>query len=265
MYSRLQLTGKYIRYFVTASNGRGHGIHSPFVYDFIKKVLRDKEEYECYKPIEEIRKRLNEDKQIIKVEDHGAGSAVLQTKDRVVGDMARSSLKSKKYAQLLFRIAKRYFPATIIELGTSFGITTSYLASANPGARVYTIEGSLSIASIASGTFSSLSLHNIVLKTGGFEQVLPSLLAGIPNADLVFIDGDHRKESTLTYFRQLLDHTSDTSIMVFDDIHWSREMEEAWGEIKLDSAVTLSIDLFFVGLVFFSKDFKTKQHFTIRY
>ena len=265
MYSKLQLAKKYLHYLFTASNGSGHGIHSPFVYDFIKNVLRDKEQYACYKPIELVRKKLYENEQVIEVQDQGAGSAVIKTTRRAVKDIAHTSLKSKRYAQLLFRIAKRYSPRTIIELGTSLGITTSYLASTSPPVTVYTLEGATTIASIASAIFIEQGFNNIVLTTGDFDSTMPAILSRIQEVDMAFIDGNHRKEPTLRYFNQLKAYSTNSTIMIFDDIHWSSEMEEAWSLIKADPAVTLSIDLFFLGLIFFRKDFKSTQHFTIRF
>ncbi|HZW66853.1 MAG TPA: SAM-dependent methyltransferase, partial [Hanamia sp.] len=141
MYSHYQLAKKYLRYFFTAQNGKGHGVHSPFVFDFIIHVLNDKKKYDCYSKIESIRKELLINNKVIEVEDFGAGSAKLPFKNRVVKDIADSSLKSRKYAQLLFRISKYYGAQTIVELGTSFGITTSYFASANSDSKIFTFEG----------------------------------------------------------------------------------------------------------------------------
>jgi predicted O-methyltransferase YrrM len=263
MYSSFQLAKKYAHYFVTAYNGKGHGMHSPFVYNFIINVLNDKKQYDCYLPIEKRRQQLKKDTTVIEVEDFGAGSSVIKTKERMVKNIAASSLKPKKFAQLLFRIAKYYQPKTVLELGTSFGITTSYLASA--GAKVFTCEGSPAIANIAMRTFEQLHVKNTQLTEGDFAKTLPLLLQQLKTVDLAFIDGNHRKAPTLDYFTQLLSHINSSSILIFDDIHWSADMEAAWEEIKAHPAVTLSIDLFFIGLVFFSPDFKVKQHFTIRF
>jgi len=174
-------------------------------------------------------------------------------------------LKPKKYAQLLYRIAKYYQPKTILELGTSFGITSSYLAAGNSNVKLFTIEGSSAIAGIAHKTFQKLGLNNIELTEGDFNNVLPSLLAKLNSIDFAFIDGNHRKEPTLDYFRQLLSHSNATTILIFDDIHWSKEMEEAWTEIQRSPRVTLTIDLFFIGIVFVNPDFKIKQDFVIRF
>ena len=265
MYSVYQLTKKYLGYYLKAQNGKGHGIHSPFVFDFITHVLNDKKQYDCYPKIEWQRKQLLNNHNLIEVEDLGAGSAVIPFRKRKIKDIAGSSLKKKKYAQLLFRIAKYYQPQKTVELGTSLGITTSYLASANPSSKVITFEGSHAIARIAFGNFETLGLKNIELVEGNFDQTLSLTTGKTENTDLLFIDGNHRKKATLQYFNFFLKKANPQSIFIFDDIHWSQEMEEAWEIVQQNDSVTLTIDLFFIGLVFFTPDFKAKQHFTIRF
>lgn len=265
MYSAFQLAKKYLQYYFKAQNGKGHGIHSPFVFDFIIHVLNDKIKYDCYSEIESLRNELLKKNDSIDVEDFGAGSAVMPFKNRRIKDIAGTSLKRKKYAQLLFRIAKYYQSKDIVELGTSFGISSSYLASANNNSNIITFEGSHNIAKIALDNFKKIDLRNIELIEGDFEKTLPLAANKIKNVDLLFIDGNHRKEPTLAYFNFFLKKSGAQSIFIFDDIHWSKGMEEAWSQVQQHDSVTLTIDLFFIGLVFFSHDFKVKQHFTIRF
>jgi predicted O-methyltransferase YrrM len=265
LYTRFQLAKKYLHYYFTASNGKGHGIHSPFVFDFIKQVKNDKKEYSAYKLIEARRKELLHDDTVIEVEDFGAGSSLLKTNKRAVKDIARSSLKPKKFSQLLFRMAQYYKPAKIIELGTSFGITTAYLAEGNKNATVFTCEGAKNIAAIAKDTFSYLHLNNITLTEGDFTNTLPQLLNDLKQIDFAFVDGNHRKEPTLDYFAKLLNSSTFSTILVFDDIHWSDEMEEAWKIIQQHPQVTLTMDLFFIGIVCINPAIKARQHFTIRF
>jgi predicted O-methyltransferase YrrM len=265
MFTKFQLAKKYLHYFLTASNGKGHGIHSPFVFDFIKNVLNDETVYPAYQPIEQKRKALLNDSTVIEVEDFGAGSSVIKTNKRVVSAIAASSLKPGKYAQLLHRMVKYYKPETIVELGTSFGITTSYLASANKTSKVFTCEGSGAIASIAQQNFETLQLNNVQLMQGDFAKTFSALLSNLKEVNFAFIDGNHRKQPTLDYFNELLNHSIPSTILVFDDIHWSAEMEEAWATIKEHPGVTLTIDLFFISIVFLSPDINHKQHFTIRF
>ena len=265
MCSKLQLAAKYINYYRRASNGRGHGTHSPFVFEFITKVLNDNTSYPAYKKVEDVRQQLLQDSRLLVVEDFGAGGEFLKKYERSINSIARNSAKSKKYGQLLFRMVKYYQPSTVIELGTSLGITTSYLSLARPDARLITMEGSGEIARIAHLNLKTLGLDNIELIDGNFDNTLSPVMAQLSSVNFAFVDGNHRKEPTERYFKELLAKTDNDSILVFDDIHWSSEMEAAWETIKNNTSVTCSIDLFFLGLVFFRKEFQEKQHFTIRF
>ncbi len=265
MYSSIQLVFKYLKYRFTASNGKGHGVHSPFVFDFITNVLNDKRSFDCFQPIESLRSELKRNNSEINVPDFGAGSRMQLNNKRKISAIANSSLKPKKYSRLLFRIVQYYKPATIVELGTSLGITTSYLACANPQASIITMEGAPEVAGIAKTNFNKLHLSNIKIVEGNFDETLSSVVGQLPTIDFAFIDGNHRKEPTLNYFYQLLKISRPSSILVFDDIHWSAEMEEAWNEIKQHPSITLTIDLFFIGIVFFRAEQKIKQDFIISY
>ncbi|MBK5273022.1 MAG: SAM-dependent methyltransferase, partial [Bacteroidia bacterium] len=160
MYSRTLLGLKYLRYYLTASNGKGHGIHSPFIFHFINNVLNDKNYYLEFDLIEDTRRELLKDQTDLFVEDFGAGSSLSKTNKRTIASIARNAAKHKKYSRLLFRIVKEYKPNTILELGTSLGISTSYLAAGLPSANVITIEGASEAANIARINFKKLQLQN---------------------------------------------------------------------------------------------------------
>jgi len=265
MYSPLQLAVKYFKQWLSASNGKGHGMHSPFVFEFITKILNDKTLYPEYEKVESLRNRLLNDHTVLEVKDFGAGSVISKKNQRSISSLAKNAAKPKKFGQLLFRMVKYYQAATILELGTSLGITTSYLSLAKPDAKLITMEGSKEIADVAKINFRNLEIRNIEIVEGNFDNTLSSVVRGLSTVDFAFIDGNHRQEPTERYFKELLANSSNESILVFDDIHWSSEMEAAWEAIKNNAAVTCSIDLFFIGIVFFRKEFKEKQHFSIRF
>lgn len=264
MYHPLRISWKYLGYFLKAADGKGHGTHSPFLFHFIKKILNDETIYPAYDAIENLRKKLLRNDRVLTIEDLGAGSSTYSD-NRTVSSIAHHAIKQKKYGQLIHRMVKAYRPGTILELGTSLGLTTSYMALGNPDCTVYTIEGSKDIANEAKGNFNSLGISNIKLIVGNFDDQLGIVLNEVSTLDLVFIDGNHRKEPTERYFRQLLPKLNNESILIFDDIHWSPGMEEAWRNICNDPAVKCTVDLFFIGIVFFRREFFQKQHFTIRF
>lgn len=264
MYSSLQLARKYFQYYVFASNGKGHGMHSPFVFDFILHVLKNKKNYRPQGEIEVLRKELLQNNTPIAVEDFGAGSRS-RKREKSVRLLACSAVKPKKYSWLLYRLVKHYQPQNIIELGTSLGITTAYFSFANPNAKIISIEGSKSVSLLAQENFKKLIISNIEAVVGNFDDQLPFALDQLATIDLAYIDGNHRLEPTFRYFEQLLPKINNDTILVFDDIHWSAEMEQAWKKIKEHPSVRCTVDTFFLGFVFFRKEFKEKRDFTIRF
>lgn len=265
MYSSFQLAAKFLRYFLVAANGKGHGIHSPFVYHFITQILNDHHDYPAYSIVEDYRAKLRKDETMLSVEDLGAGSSLASTQDRTVASIARHAAKSRKFGQLLFRMVQQWKPAHILELGTSLGITTSYLSLANPSGSIITMEGATQVGAVAKRHFEQSGLHNIRLVPGNFDDTLPGVLKDMPAVDFAFIDGNHRLLPTIKYFEQILPHAHNDTILVLDDIHWSREMETAWQAIRSSEAVRCSIDLFFIGIILFRNEFREKQDFVIRF
>jgi predicted O-methyltransferase YrrM len=265
LYSPSALALKYLRYYYNAANGKGHGVHSPFVFSFIKKVLNDRAKYPEYSKVEKLRQNLRQDHREIQVVDLGAGSVHGDGSIRKISSIARNAAKPAKFGQLLFRIIKHYKPDEVLELGTSLGITTAYLAMGNPATKVSSIEGSPAVADKARQNLQELSLKNVQVQTGAFDEVLPEVTKNLNGSALVFIDGNHSRQPTLNYFHTLVPHLGHGSILIFDDIHWSEGMEQAWEEICAHPSVMLTIDLFFIGIVFFRNEFQIKQHFTIRF
>jgi predicted O-methyltransferase YrrM len=257
---KIQPIIKYIRYLFVSVNERG--ANSPFVFDLLQHVIYVKADYYSYKLIEKQRERLLDSKQTVTFHDYGARASGLVTKR--VSNIASTSAKSPKYAQLLFRLVNHFQPKHILELGTSLGISTSYLAMANTNADITTIEGGKELVSIANDNFKELKLKNIKQVVGNFDDVLSSVVDDIPSLDFVFFDGNHQKAATLRYFETCLAKSNENSVFVFDDINWSDEMREAWEQIKNHKQVTITLDLFFMGVVFFKKG-QAKQHFIIRF
>lgn len=252
----------YISYLLNAKTK--YAIHSPFVFEFVTKVLESKSYSGNTEAIEKIRRRLIADKRNIEFTDLGAGKTRGETIELGLSEIAKNSAKSRKYARLLFNIVHHYKPASIIELGSSLGISTIYLAKANPDANVFTIEGCPAIAEIAMENAKMSGTENIKQFIGNFDQVLEKVLGECPHPELIFFDGNHSKEATLRYFEQCLPYAGNSTMFVFDDIHWSKGMTEAWNNIIAHDSVTSSIDLFQLGIVFFRKEL-SKQHFIIKY
>lgn len=256
------LVFNYIKHVFTANTR--HGVHSPFVYRLVDEVIYDFKDKADYFEIENLRKKLLKDDRWITVTDLGAGSLINNQKQKQIKTIAKNALKSKKLAQLLFRLVKDFEPKNVIELGTCLGVTTSYFKKAVPKARVITMEGCPETAAIAKENFQQLSLDGIELVLGNFDDQLPKVLGAQDSLDMIYIDGNHRKEATLNYFDWCLPKLHEKSVMIFDDIYWSEGMKAAWEQIKQHPQVTVTIDLFWIGLAFFKKD-QAKEHFRIRF
>jgi predicted O-methyltransferase YrrM len=247
-------------------SGNRYRIHSPFLYSLIGEVVRKDRPVDGGEMIEQIRKECLESKETIRKTDYGKSSLERSsvTYDISIKDIASASLTSPRHARRLSRLARYMKAERILEIGTSLGITSAYLALSSPGSRVITLEGCTELSRIARGYFSRLGLGNTELIEGRFEDTLGEALKKLGSADLVYIDGNHRKEALLDYFDRCVNYIHNNSVIVCDDIHASKEMEEAWELILQKPEVTVSLDFFYSGWVFFRKE-SSRQHFRLRY
>lgn len=256
--SRTAIAKRFLQYYFKATNR--YKVHSPFVYQFVEEVLEDKRFFYAFEEIEDLRAILKRNKTTINITDYGAGSTVMPSKTRSIAAIAKHGITPPHLCRLLFRIVQFCKPKTILEMGTSLGISTLYMSAAALNSKVVTLEGCPNIAAVAKQNFELMKSKNINLIEGPFEKKLSTVLKDLPQLDFTFIDGNHQEAPTLLYFEQCLSKVHDNSVLVFDDIHWSEGMERAWQQIKQHPNVTLSIDLFFFGLVFFRKEQQDKAH-----
>lgn len=241
-------------------------LHSPFIYAFWAGVLKDSSGYPAFTEAENIRKELLKDKRTIHRLDFGAAQKDHSplTADVTIADLARRSLVSSSKGEFLFKLARFCKPENILEFGTSLGLSSVYLSSAVPEAKIITMEGCPETASIAASVFAKAGLKNIHTVKGRFEEILAGVLERMPQIDFVFFDGNHRQQPTLDYFEAVLPHLHPHSVAVFDDIHWSAGMETAWKNIIAKPEVKVSIDLFHLGVLFFREEL-SKEDFVLRF
>ena len=247
--------------FLLASTNK-HGVHSPFVYDLVTKCFNGKTNSSKIKAFNKIQKSIYSNQNSITITDYGKGSSVFKSNERIVSDIAKIAGISNKKSALLLRMVDYFNPQKILEIGTSVGLGTSVLSIGNPEAEIITLEGCKNTADVAKELFKTYLLNNIDLMVGNFNETLSAVLKN-KQFDLIYFDGNHQKEPTMQYFNQSLKTVHNNSIFIFDDINWSPEMQQAWEEIKNHPKVTITINTFFWGMVFFRKEQK-KQHFTIR-
>lgn len=256
--SRAFIFKQFFYYWLRATDK--YSLQAPFVYHFYDQVIELKSISHDFNSIEILRKELIRDNRTIDVLDLGVGSKVLKGKNRKVSSIARTSLSSAKFSQFLFKLILNRNPRNTIELGTSLGINTLYLAKAKPTMPVYTFEGCPNIANIASQNFKKLECENISIIQGNIDETLKVTLQQLDTIDIVYFDANHTQEATLQYFNLCLEKINPRSVFVFDDIHLSREMNNAWKKISENSKVTMSIDIFDAGLLFFEKGLQKKNY-----
>ncbi|MBC7382263.1 MAG: class I SAM-dependent methyltransferase [Bacteroidia bacterium] len=257
----------FIRHYTTATYI--DVLHSPFVYELYQSCIKKQTEVPLvFKEIETLRTQLLHNNNFIAYTDFGASAHYKGAKKNIkISSLARKHLKPARIAQILYFITHHYPYQHIIELGTSMGITTSYLATGaqnHINARLQTIEGCKDVFGVAAKVFKQLNLGSAIKSHhGNFDEVLPNILEEIPSLDLLFVDGNHSYEATMNYFNQSLSKIHNTTLFIFDDIYWSTEMTAAWEEIKCHPRVSVTVDLFFIGLVYFRKE-QVKQDFKLR-
>lgn len=257
----------YLKHVLSAWNTTGEGIHSPYLFQLVRFVLRDTNAYYCFADIERRRELLLYDEEVLDVVDYGScGSKEGVHIQRRVCDIAKTHLERAAVGQTLFRLVnflgqESHRPLEVLELGTSLGITTSYLASADSQNHVITLEGSEQVLRVAQDVWKALRLENIEWRLGNIDDTL--YLCAREKLDLAYIDANHTYEATRRYAEYLLPRLKEKGILVLDDIHYSREMERAWESLKSDSRVTTSMDLYHIGLLFVDPHY-LKRHYRIR-
>ena len=251
---------KYITHFFTARNTRGFGVPSRFLFQITRFVLCEKHSYYIFQSIENLRSKLKKDYRKVRITDFGTGNNRTET----ISEITNKSLKSAKYGQLLFRMVHYFKARDVLELGTSLGITTSYLASASSEIQCVSLEGCHEIAELARENIDKLTIKNIELVAGEINNTLTIVLDQTNKLDFVFIDANHQSEAILNYFNLCLSKVHSNTVIVIDDIYWSIDMEKAWKKIKAFPQVKSTIDLFELGIVFFNPDLH-KKHYKMRY
>ncbi|MCL2596921.1 MAG: class I SAM-dependent methyltransferase [Paludibacter sp.] len=248
---------QYLKFLFSAFNTYGHGVHSPFMYDFFQKVIYEKNPFYCFEEIEKLRNSLKINNKTLFINDLGTG----KNRSEKISKIVRNALKKPPFAQMIFRAAHFTKSATILELGTSLGITTAYLAKSNSKSRIISLEGSDEIANIAQETFNRLRINNVEIVLGNIDKTLDDTLNNInEKIDFVFIDANHHYNAVIQYFNKILFKLDENSVLVIDDIYMSKDMTRAWKEIKHHKQTVSTVDLFQIGFVFFNKNLPKKHY-----
>ncbi|MFK7831993.1 MAG: O-methyltransferase [Winogradskyella sp.] len=249
----------YLKFLFTSTNQ--HGVHSPFVYNFVTRCLYDKTKYEAYTTLGNYRNILQKSDVVLKIQDLGEGSRVLDADTRKVNQMVKTSSSSKKDTELLYRVSKYFKFKNTLELGTSLGMGTLAFALANPNSEIITVEGCPNTSKFSKSKLKNIEVNNVQFTIDNFTDAISNLNEN--QFDVVFFDGHHNKTATIQYFESLLSKAHNDTVFVFDDIYWSKGMTEAWEYIKNHKSISVTVDCFHLGFVFFRKE-QRKEHFKVR-
>ncbi len=238
-------------------------VNSSFASELLTEVLMSDKNFYAFNEIEGIRSALKNNHNTINITDFGAGSRINRSNSRKISDIAKNSAKSAGLGRMMFRLINYFQPENMLELGTSLGVSACYQFGANKKANFITMEGCPETAKISRKVFKSFKAEEIKMVIGDFKKTLPPTVNNFTTIDYAFFDGNHQKQPTLDYFKACVKKVNNDTFFIFDDIHWSTEMEEAWDDIKNHPQVTVTIDLFWIGLVFFKKG-QAKENFILR-
>lgn len=248
--------------FYTTADTIGN-IHSPQIYSLLSHILDRSRVYYDFAKIENFRKASLENKERVYDVDYGAGSSVISKNNKSVEAVTRSSVSSARQCQILYRLVTYLKPRLTLELGSSVGISTCYLAKAYNKGKVISLEGNPSLSKLAGEKLTKLNIQNAQLVTGRFADTLPVILDQVRWVDLVFMDGHHEYEPTIQYYQWIKPMVAPSTVLVLDDIYWSKGMLQAWKEIIAYPEVTFSVDFFEFGMIFFNPSFRQSNHLRI--
>lgn len=256
MLKKIQFAARFFKYWLQAKTKTD----SAFVNELIEEVIKNDQQFYAFKEIEGLRAALKKNHSKISITDFGAGSNINNSNQRKISDIAKHSAKAPHLGQMMFKLINKLQPIDMLELGTSLGVSACYQIAPNKNANFTTMEGCPETAKVAQKVFSNFNASSIKITVGDFAKTLPEVLSSYSKLDYVFFDGNHQKEPTIEYFNKCLKLAHENTVFIFDDIHWSKGMEEAWETIKSHPSVTTTIDIFWVGFVFFKKDLKKSDY-----
>ncbi len=249
----------YLEYFLKVVDRRS--LQSPFMFGFYNELIQALEENERQLDIEAVRQQLYNADSIVSGIDYGAGSRISSVS---IADIAKYGISTEKECRMLYALAQMTGAKTIVELGTSVGLATSYLSRANDKAKVVTFEGNDTLTKIAKGLFQQMYCENVELIEGDIDETLPNFLNGFDDIDMAVIDANHTGEALWNYFNLLKEKMSTSGIIVIDDIRWSPDMYKTWKKLISCPDVTISVEFLLCGVVFFQKRL-LKQHYILSY
>ncbi|MCK5135727.1 MAG: class I SAM-dependent methyltransferase [Bacteroidales bacterium] len=240
---------KYLEHQLYRRHRKGRGIHPPYLFSFVHDVVFNTPGTDIPHEISEMHRNLWKDRTMIG--------------ERTVGSFVCGSSVSPRYGELLFRITRWFCPDMILELGTGLGVSTMYLGQGYPGVPLHSIEGNTERAAFAAQLVCRCHLEQVSIHWGDLDRKLEEILPQLDGRFVAFVDANHSYEPTIRYVRAILEKAGDEAVIIMDDIYWSRGMSRAWKEVISWPGISVSIDLFHMGILLLRKDLN-KAHVKIK-
>lgn len=249
----------YIKYCFTSGHQHGFGIHSPYLFHLVTRIIEEDLPYYKYSLIEKVRKLMSQvDERIGVFNDDGTKR--LRKIKSVVGDYAITP----KYGQLLFRLVNYYKPSVILEYGTTCGISTMYMAAPNSKTSVYSLSKQPEMADLSQSMCERIAMHNIKRsKATDLMAEAQRLVQEMPEDDFLYINSATPAEvSTLVNLRMA--RNGKRFFIVVPNPYTTDEMWNVWQALKADERVKLSINIFNLGILIANENLQ-KEDFILRF
>ena len=218
---------------------KGFGVHSPFVFNLITKVIEEKCSYYSFYDIELLRKQL-------------------LFREGEINYPDRQNKGKRK--TLLFRLTNYFKSKNILQIGTTMGLSTLYLTSYATGLKCIALENVPEFATTARQAFAKEGRNPVDLRIGNYKDLLPQALNDINSLDFVFFNTLYEQHNNLWLFNECMKYAHNDTVFVFEGIKASRKMRELWEEICACPEVTVTLDLYSLGIVLFNKKLHKRDY-----
>ena len=236
---------------------KGFGVHSPFVFNLITKVIEERCGYYSFNEIELLRKQLLFRNEYITYPDRRNKGKMRR---RRIGEIVKREAIRPKHGALLFRLANYFKSKHILQLGPTMGLSTLYLTSYATDVRCIALESVPEFAAIAEQDYQKGARNPIDLRVGSYRQLLPKALEEMEQLDFVFFNTLYEPEDNLWLFNECIKHVHDGTLFVFEGIKENRKMRQLWHDVCLHPDVTVTLDLYSLGIIVFHKKLHKKDY-----
>lgn len=241
-----------------------HGTHSPFVYKLTDEVIYDFSAKKIDDSVEQQRKKLFDDDSSLILTENNECLGQLKLQQTTVKRLAKKLTNKKEVDRLIYRLVANRQPAVSLQIGTGLGVSAAYFSMANSRNPVKIIECEPEFSTVAQRIFSNLGIDNVELRTGNLQQLLHHTLLNSTKLDIVYFNKFKDGETLFNLFGLCLAKADENSMFIIKGIYSDPSTKTMWAKIKELPEVTVTVDLFWIGLVYFKKD-QAEEHFKIKF